>query len=117
MMIARELLPYEVKSCNSRDFGDPRDDNNDYNYDYSGGGVVTLNLLMNWSTSELNTQLNPMTCLGDTGCWIQQVTAPTMAVTCWIQQVTAPTMAVTFGSSKLHAFYILVGQGGLRPSV
>ena len=44
--------------------------------------------LINWSTSELNRQLNPTTCLGDTDCWIQQVTAPTLAVTGWIQQCT-----------------------------
>ena len=45
-----------------------------------------MNFLINWSTSELNTQVNPTTCLGDTGCWIQQVTAPTLVVTCWIHQ-------------------------------
>ena len=46
----------------------------------------TMSFLINWSTSELNTQVNPTTCLGDTGCWIQQVTAPTLVVTCWIHQ-------------------------------
>ena len=46
----------------------------------------TTTLLINWSTSELNRQLNPTSCLGDTDCWIQQVTAPTLVVTCWIQQ-------------------------------
>ena len=50
--------------------------------------VDTIDLLINWSTSELNRQLNPTTCLGDTDCWIQQVTAPTLVVTCWIQQST-----------------------------
>ena len=40
--------------------------------------VGTITLLINWSTSELNRQLNPTTCLGDTDCWIQQVTAPTL---------------------------------------
>ena len=30
--------------------------------------------------------MNPTTCLGDTDCCIQQVTAPTLGVTCWIQQ-------------------------------
>ena len=45
-----------------------------------------LNFRVNWSTSELNTQVNPTTSLGDTDCWIQQVTAPTLVVTCWIQQ-------------------------------
>ena len=30
--------------------------------------------------------MNPTTCLGDTCCWIQQVTPPTLVVTCWIQQ-------------------------------
>ena len=30
--------------------------------------VCTQNLLINWSTSELNTLLNPTTYLGDTGC-------------------------------------------------
>ena len=30
--------------------------------------------------------LDPTTYLDYTGCWIQQVTAPTMAVTCWIQE-------------------------------
>ena len=49
---------------------------------------ATMNFLINWSTSELNTQVNPTTCLGDTGCWIQQVTAPTLVVTCWIHQCT-----------------------------
>ena len=34
-------------------------------------GASTTALLINWSTSELNRQLNPTTCLGDTGCWIQ----------------------------------------------
>ena len=42
---------------------------------------------VNRLTSELNTQVNATTCLGDTGCWIQQVTASTLIVTCWIQQV------------------------------
>ena len=46
----------------------------------------TDDFLINWSISELNTQVNPTTCLGDTDCWIQQVTAPTLVVTCWIQQ-------------------------------
>ena len=46
----------------------------------------TMHFLITWSTSESNTQLNPTTCLGDTGRWIQQVTAPTLVVTCWIQQ-------------------------------
>ena len=41
-----------------------------------------INSLIDWSTSELNTQLNPTTCLGDTGCCFQQVTAPTLVVTC-----------------------------------
>ena len=50
--------------------------------------ACTITLLINWSTSELNRQLNPTTCLGDTDCWIQQVTAPTLVVTCWIQQST-----------------------------
>ena len=40
----------------------------------------TNDLLINWSTSELNRQLNPTTCLGDTDCWIQQVTAPTLVL-------------------------------------
>ena len=48
--------------------------------------ISTMSFLINWSTSELNTQVNPTTCLGDTGCWIQQVTAPTLVVTCWIHQ-------------------------------
>ena len=48
---------------------------------------VTMNLHINWSTSELNTQVNPTTCLGDTGCCIQQVTAPTLVVTCSIHQL------------------------------
>ena len=46
----------------------------------------TVNFLINWSISELNTQVNPTTCLGDTDCWIQQVTAPSLVVTCWNQQ-------------------------------
>ena len=44
-----------------------------------------IDLLINWSTSELNTQLDPTTYLDYTDCWIQLVTAPTMAVTSWIQ--------------------------------
>ena len=48
--------------------------------------LPTDDFLINWSISELNTQVNPTTCLGDTDCWIQQVTAPTLVVTCWIQQ-------------------------------
>ena len=64
----------------------------------------TVTLLIHWSTSELNRQLNPTTCLGDTGCWIQQVTAPTLVVTCWIQQPTC----------ILHSSWTL---GGLRPPV
>ena len=63
----------------------------------------TITLLIAWSTSELNGQLNPTTCLGDTDCWIQQVTAPTLVVTCWIQQSTCILPPV--------------GQGGLRPPV
>ena len=55
----------------------------------------TNGLLIDLSTSELNALLNPTAYLKYTGCWIQQVTAPTMAVTCWIQQVAAPTVAVT----------------------
>ena len=46
----------------------------------------TKAFLINWSISELNTQVNPTTYLGDTDCWIQQVTAPTLVVTGWIQQ-------------------------------
>ena len=45
-----------------------------------------MNFLINWSISEFNTQVNPTTCLGDTGRWIQQVTAPTLVLTCWNQQ-------------------------------
>ena len=48
--------------------------------------IVTMSFFTNQSTSELNTHVNPTTCLGDTGCWIQQVTAPTLVVTCWIHQ-------------------------------
>ena len=40
----------------------------------------TMNFFINWSTSELNTQVNPTTCLCATGCGIQQVTAPTLVV-------------------------------------
>ena len=61
-----------------------------------------MNFLISWSTSESKTQLNP-TCLGDTGFWIQQVTAPTLVVTCWIQQPTC----------ILHSSW----TGGLRPPV
>ena len=50
------------------------------------GNQGTMNFHINWSTSEFNTQVNPTTCLGDTDCWVQQVTAPTLVVTCWIQQ-------------------------------
>ena len=45
-----------------------------------------MNFLIDWSTSELDIQVNPTTCLGDTDRWIQQVTAPTLVVTSWIQQ-------------------------------
>ena len=45
----------------------------------------TIDLLIDWSTSELNTLLDPTTYLSYTDCWIQLVTAPTMAVTSWIQ--------------------------------
>ena len=55
----------------------------------------TMSFLINWSTSELHTQLNRTTCLGDKNCWIQQITAPTLVVTCWIQQVTTRVGAVT----------------------
>ena len=47
--------------------------------------LATIDLLINWSTSELNTLLDPTTYLDYTDCWIQLVTAPTMAVTSWIQ--------------------------------
>ena len=46
----------------------------------------TIDLLINWSTAELNTLLDPTTYLDYTDCWIQLVTAPTMAVTRRIQQ-------------------------------
>ena len=46
----------------------------------------TMKFPTNWSTSQLNTQVNPTTCLGGTGCSIQPVTAPTLVVTCSIQQ-------------------------------
>ena len=65
------------------------------------GHVITMNVLVNWSTSQLNTQRNPTTCLGDTGCWIQQVTALNLVVTCWIQ----PPTCILHSSST----------GGLRP--
>ena len=45
---------------------------------------ITVNFLINWSISELNTLVHPTTCLSDTDCWIQQFTAPTMVVTRWI---------------------------------
>ena len=48
----------------------------------------TIDLLINWSTSELNTLLDPTTYLDYPDCWIQLVTAPTMAVTSWIQLFT-----------------------------
>ena len=35
------------------------------------GAPVTTTLLINWSISKLNRQLNPTTCLGDTDCWIK----------------------------------------------
>ena len=44
----------------------------------------TMNFLINWSTSESNPQEDPTACLGDTGGWIQQVTAPSLVVTCCI---------------------------------
>ena len=42
--------------------------------------VHTITLFINWSTSELNRQLNPTTCLGDTDCWIQQSVSPKQVV-------------------------------------
>ena len=42
--------------------------------------------LMNLWFSKLNTHVNATTCLGDTDCLIQQVTAPTLVVPWWIQQ-------------------------------
>ena len=54
--------------------------------DVSALGSNTVNFHINRSISELDTQVNQTTCLGDTDCWIQQVTAPTLVVTCWIQQ-------------------------------
>ena len=39
--------------------------------------LLTIDLLVNWSTSELNTLLDPTTYLDYTDCWIQLVTAPT----------------------------------------
>ena len=45
----------------------------------------TITLFINWSTSELNTLLDPTTYLDYTDSWIQLVTAPTLAVTSWIQ--------------------------------
>ena len=71
-------------------------------------GKRTMGFLINWSTSELNTQVNPTTCLGDTGCWIQQVTAPTLVVTCWIHQRASILYSSWTGGR---------GQGGLRPPV
>ena len=62
-----------------------------------------MNFHINWSTSELNTLLDPTTYLDYTDCWIQQVTAPTLVVTCWIQQPTC----------ILHSSW----TGGLRPPV
>ena len=49
---------------------------------------LLLKNAVHWPASELNTQVNLTTCLGDTGCWIQQVTAPTLVVTCWIHLCT-----------------------------
>ena len=48
----------------------------------------TVDLLINWSTSELNTLLDPTTYLDYTDRWIQLDTAPTMAMTSWIQMST-----------------------------
>ena len=48
---------------------------------FSAGGMNFL-IKLNWSISDLNVQVNPTTCLGGTGCWIQQVTAATLVVTC-----------------------------------
>ena len=39
-----------------------------------------MNFPINWSISELNTQVNPTTCLGDTDCWIQQSVSPKQVV-------------------------------------
>ena len=50
-----------------------------------GSSIRTDTLHINWSTSELNTLVDPTTYLDYTDCWIQVVTAATMAVTSWIQ--------------------------------
>ena len=39
-----------------------------------------MTFLINWSISELNTQVNPTTCLGDTDCWNQQSVPPKQVV-------------------------------------
>ena len=46
-----------------------------------------IEMLMNRST-RINGLLRPTTYSGYTGCWMQQVTVPTLAVTCQIQQAT-----------------------------
>ena len=57
---------------------------------------VTDSFHIDWSTSKVNTQVNPTTCLDKTGCWIQQVIAPTLVVTRWIQQPMSPKQVVGF---------------------
>ena len=65
---------------------------------FATGG--TIDLLINWSTSELNTLLDPTTYLDYTDCWIQLVTAPTMAVTSWIQLSTCILISNWTGGAR-----------------
>ena len=61
---------------------------------------ITIDLLINWSTSELNTLLDPTTYLDYIDCWIQLVTAPTMAVTSWIQLSTCILNSIWTGGAR-----------------
>ena len=63
-------------------------------------GAATIDLLINRSTSELNTLLDPTTYLDYTDSWIQLVTAPTLAVTSWIQLSTCILYSNWTGGAK-----------------
>ncbi len=46
---------------------------------------------------KINALLNSPTCLASIACWIQQVTAPTLAVNCWLQQLRCILLSTSTG--------------------
>ena len=74
MLISQVSFQRCVRLCNSSSSG--------WHLSFFSGLFIfcTITLLINWSTSELNGQLNPTTCLGDTDCWIQQSVSPKQVV-------------------------------------